>query len=112
MQYYDAVYYYLNETLLQRPAIQELLNGKTDDSALCRGIEEIHRVLPILLCVGYANHPYNRRKSNLADKMGISQILAIVDAIIDSGNYALSAERHGALADTLELMRQAITKSA
>lgn len=110
-EYYDAVCHYLGQTLLQKAVIREILDGDTRDGALCRGIEEIHRVLPTLLRAAYANHPFNRRKSNLADKMGINQIQASVDAIIDSGSFAISEERQGALAVVLTIMRKVIEKS-
>lgn len=103
-EYTQAVCWYVGENLLDRPYIAQALAGNAEDDVLCGVIGEFHENMEELLTLTYANHPYNRIKSRMADKMGINSILASVGAIVSAGEYAADFEPE-ALEETFEKMR-------
>lgn len=106
-EYTQAACWYMEKNLLNRPYIAQALAGRTEDDVLCGAIREFHADMEILLNLTYANHPYNRIKSRMADKMGIDSILASVGAIVSAGEYAVDFEPE-ALAETFEQMRSVL----
>ncbi len=103
-EYTQAACWYIGKTMLNRPHIAQALAGHTDDGTLCGVILEFHEDMEKLLNLTYANHPYNRVKSRMADKMGINSILASVGAIVSAGEYAVFFETEE-LNEALDLMR-------
>lgn len=106
-EYMRAVCWYMEKNLLNRPYMAQALSGRTEDDILCGVIREFHADMEKLLNLTYANHPYNRIKSRMADKMGINSILASVGAIVSAGEYAVDFEPE-ALEETFGKMRDVL----
>lgn len=108
-EYTQAACWYIGNTMLDREEIARALSGSTEDETLFGVIREFHKEMETLLNLTYANHPYNRVKSRMADKMGINSVLASVGALVGAGEYALDFETES-LEKTLEGMREVLAK--
>lgn len=106
-EYTQAACWHIGKTMLNRPHIVQALAGHTDDETLYGVILDFHEDMEKLLNLTYANHPYNRVKSRMADKMGMNSILASVCAIVSAGEYAVFFEPEE-LGEALEMMRRVL----